>query len=90
MKSFIHVHMVWKLQEKLQINYLLKNKAIEFYHRQNGNLFTCHKASVNTIMKYDLGKVAHALPCPPDAEANSSATIAIHGLRVLDLVLSPA
>lgn len=56
MKSFIHVHMVWKLQEKLQINYLLKNKAIEFYHRQKGNLFTCHKASGNTVMKYDFRK----------------------------------
>ena len=28
-----------------------------------------------------LGKVAHALTCPQDAEANSLATIAIHGLK---------
>ena len=78
------------MQEKLQINYLLKIKAIEFYHRQKGNLFTCHKASGNTVMKYDLGKVAHALTCPQNAEANSPATMQSMVLRVLNLVLSPA
>lgn len=41
-------------------------------------------------MKYDLGKVAHALTCPQNAEANSPATMQSMVLRVLNLVLSPA
>lgn len=30
-------------------------------------------------------EVAYTVTCPQDAEANSPATIAIHGLRVLNL-----
>ena len=41
-------------------------------------------------MKYDLGKVAHALTHPQDAKANSLSTSAVQGLRALDLVHSPA
>lgn len=64
-------------------------KLITFFQTKQskfitGNLFTYPKASGNTIVKYELGKVAHALTGPQGVGVNCLAMTSVCSPVALD------